>query len=284
MNIFMKRIAVLITVFNRRKATLRCLKDLYNQVYDHNAYQIHVYLTNDGCTDGTPEAIKKEFPEVKIIEGNGSLFWNRGMYVAWSEAEKGDYDFYLWLNDDTFIYNNTILRLLNESKQYDDKAIIVGSTCSVGNPSKITYGGYQNGELIEDITVAQWSDAINGNIVLIPRNVYKILGKNDPYYRHAVGDTDYGLRAKSAGVPCYTGIGIFGECNLHEHPTIWMDPSQPFKKRWKNFFSPIGNNPFEFFYFKRKHFGLIKACVVFCSNWIHFFFPWLWPNSYKDKK
>lgn len=41
-----------------------------------------VFLVDDESTDGTSEAIKSEFPEVSIIKGDGSLFWNRGMYTA----------------------------------------------------------------------------------------------------------------------------------------------------------------------------------------------------------
>ena len=278
----MKHIAVLLTVFNRKQQTLACLDRLFKQDIPEG-YSLTVYLVDDGSTDGTAAAIFEQFPgKVNIIQGDGSLFWNRGMHLAWTVAAKErDFDFYLWLNDDTFIYDNCLKRLLIDSSGLSDKAIVVGSTCAVGNHEIITYGGWQNGKKITKVNERQWSDAINGNIVLIPKYVYDILGMNDPYFRHCLGDTDYGLRAKEVGVGCYIGKGVFGECDLHERPTVWMDPSQPFKKRWKNFFSPLGNNPFEFFYFKKKHKGLWAACVTFCSMWIHFFFPWLWPHCYK---
>lgn len=88
----LRKIAVLLTVFNRKDKTLECLKRLYAQL-PLDGYQVDVYLTNDGCTDGTPEAVKKQFPDVNIINGSGNLFWNRGMYTAWHEAAKKDYDF-----------------------------------------------------------------------------------------------------------------------------------------------------------------------------------------------
>lgn len=278
----MKYIAVLLTVHNRKEKTLKCLSELFGQQLSKD-FKLAVYLTNDGCTDGTPEAVKERFPDVVIVDGDGTLFWNRGMHRAWVEAANDrDYDFYLWLNDDTFIYPDCIQRLLENSKIHNDIGIVVGSTCAVGNKRKITYGGFGPKGLITDVSKPQPCNAINGNIVLISQAAYKVLGTNDPYFRHAAGDTDYGLRAKENGVPCFTGIGIFGECDLHEKPTVWMDPSQPFKKRWKNFMSPVGNNPFEFFYFKRKHFGIASACLTFISNWTHFFFPKLWKKSYKN--
>ena len=94
----MQTIAVLLTVFNRKDKTLKCLEQLYNQL-PLREYQVDIYLTNDGCTDGTPEAINQKYPQIHIIQGTGNLFWNRGMYLAWQEAAKNDYDFYLWLND-----------------------------------------------------------------------------------------------------------------------------------------------------------------------------------------
>lgn len=272
----MKRIAILMTVFNRRETTLRCLRQVEEQQYDKTIYSIDIYLTNDGCTDGTPESVRRMFPYVNIIEGDGSLFWNRGMLAAWKAAiAVADYDYYFWLNDDTFIYIDTIARLLESSERHANSAIIVGSTSAVGDASKITYGGY-NGGLVTDVSVEQKCITLNGNIVLIPRAVYAVLGTNDPYYRHAIGDTDYGLRAQKAGIEVWTAKGVLGECDLHEHPTVWKDPTQPFLKRWKNFFSPLGNNPFEFFRFRRKNYGLIPAIATFCSNFIHFLFPQIW--------
>ena len=61
----MKSIAVLLTVFNRKEKTLQCLGNLYKQL-PIQGYSVDIYLTNDGCTDSTPEAIAQKFPEVNI--------------------------------------------------------------------------------------------------------------------------------------------------------------------------------------------------------------------------
>lgn len=273
----MKHIALLMTVFNRRETTLRCLRRIEEQQYDKESYGIDIYLTDDGCTDGTSEAVRKEFPTVHIIEGDGTLFWNRGMYAAWKAALNiFDYDYYFWLNDDTFIYRDAIARLLESSKGHNDSAIIVGSSSAVGNAGKITYGGRTNGSLHTGVSEEQKCQTFNGNIVLIPRSVYAILGTNNTVYRHSLGDFDYGLRAQRAGIEVWTAKGIFGECDLHEHLAIWKDYTQPLRKRWRNFISPLGNNPVEFFKFRRRNYGLFAALVTFCSNLIHFMFPRLW--------
>ena len=273
----MKAIAVLLTVHNRKVKTLQCLRNLYAQQGVTDC-QLHVYLTDDGCTDGTAEAIREQYPAVHIVEGDGSLYWNRGMHRAWEAAvaDAVDYDYYLWLNDDTNITADCLQRLLTHSHEQQDRAIIVGSTSATGHPEQVTYGGWSDGRLITDLSHPASCQTMNGNIVLIPRAVYDVLGMNDATFRHCLGDTDYCLRAGEQGIPCLTGVGLFGTCDLHEHMTVWMDPSQPFMKRWRNFMGPLGNNPFEFFYFRRKHYGVLAACATFASNWIHFFFPRLW--------
>ena len=56
----MKTIAVLLTVFNRKEKTIQCLKRLYN-ILPLEGYLVDVYLTDDGRTDGTPEAAAEQF-------------------------------------------------------------------------------------------------------------------------------------------------------------------------------------------------------------------------------
>ena len=172
------RIAVLITVHNRKDKTLKCLNRIHSQLIP-STISVEVYLTNDGCTDGTAEAIREYFPDTNIIDGDGNLFWNRGMYKAWSAAEKTDYDYYLWLNDDTILFENAIASLLSTSDMMNNEAIIVGYTID-SKKEKITYGGRNKYTgLITDVKGITECDTFNGNIVLIPRQVYKLVGKND---------------------------------------------------------------------------------------------------------
>lgn len=276
----MKRIAIIITVFNRKDKTLQCLKNIEDQTIQSNKdCKVDIFLTNDGCTDGTPEAIREQFPYVNIVEGDGTLFWNRGMYTAWQEAAKGDYDFYLWLNDDTYLKNNAIERLIDCSENKENKSVIVGSCCSKLNENDITYGGHtKSGKLIKDVTNEQECVIFHGNIVLIPKFVFEKIGFNDPHYRHAMGDFDYSFMVNRAGIKSIVSKGVFGICDLHEQKPKWSDPKVNFAERWKAFHKPGGNgsNPFEFFYYKKKNYGIIPACVTFISNYIHVLFPKLW--------
>ena len=119
---------------------MECLSRLFDQLPVEDL-QIDVFLTDDGCTDGTAEAVENLFPSVHILKGNGDLFWNRGMLKAWkAAAETRNYDAYVWLNDDTYVYEDTLDSLVQAAKQTSNSAILVGVT-EDANHSKLTYGG-----------------------------------------------------------------------------------------------------------------------------------------------
>lgn len=272
----MRSVATILTVFNRKEATLRCLKSVKAQCMTDDI-TLHIYMTNDGCTDGTPEVVRKEFPDVKIIEGDGSLFWNRGMHTAWDAAVKqADYDFYLWLNDDCFVYPQMVSRFLEASTSKGDKAIIVGATQSQDHCHQ-TYGGrlFRKGFPKMDGTLAR-VDYFNGNIVLVPRAIFKALGNLDFYFTHRFGDFDYGMRANKAGIEIWQVGEFLGECD--EHPILdkWCNPEVPFSQRWRMLWRPNGMPPHEVFHLENRHQNLPVASLHYCTTILHCCFPKLW--------
>lgn len=249
----MNNIAILITCFNRRKRTLKCLDQLFACKND-----VDVYLVDDLSNDGTAEAIKLQYPQVNLISGTGNLYWNRGMLRAWSEAEKKNYDFYIWLNDDVVLYKLAFDELIDCSHIADNRAIISG-IIETEDKSAIIYGGSDdhkrlivpNGRMNE-ITY------LNGNVVLVPKYVYNKIGKLDPVYHHDLGDVDYGLQARKNIIKVYTTrIPVaFGEKNNFCRIRLW---NSSLIKRFKKLYSPLGNPPKINFHFRKKHFGLANA-------------------------
>jgi GT2 family glycosyltransferase len=74
-------IAVLLTCYNRKQKTLGCLRSLLGQPQGFNS-RLTVYLLDDASTDGTANAIAEEFPQVRLLEGDGNYYWNGGMRAA----------------------------------------------------------------------------------------------------------------------------------------------------------------------------------------------------------
>lgn len=277
-------IATLLTVHNRKEKTLQCLENLYKQVIPEG-YELQVYLTDDGCTDGTPEAIRKEFPQVNIVSGDGTLFWNRGMWTAWDAASKAkDYDYYLWLNDDTFLYEDCISSLVHASKLKEDKAIIVGACQWLDHSKGLSYGAFlKNKQRIIPNGTLKEAETFNGNVVLIPRDVFNQVGNLDYYYRHSHGDTDYGFRAHKLGIKIYQSEKYLGECDRHEKLPQWCNPDTPLKKRIEFLNLPTQYSPKEAFYYERKHYGLKTALFHQITIYVRLLFPSFWSKVLKAK-
>jgi GT2 family glycosyltransferase len=180
------QIAVLMTCHNRRESVLVCLDALKNQRTIDDA-GLQVYLVDAGSTDGTACAVRERFPDVNLIPRNDSLFWCGGMRAAFDEAAKEDYDHYLWLNDDTTLEDQAVRSLLDTSRQVraweGRDCIIIGSTCDP-QTGQHTYGGAVRSSRYRPIKFSpvipsskpQRCDTMNGNCVLLPREVVSLIG------------------------------------------------------------------------------------------------------------
>ena len=134
------------------------------------------------------------------------------MYKAWETASKErQYDYYIWLNDDTFTYPEMISTLLSASQKKEDKAIIVGPTTDAQHIQP-TYGGrLNNGKIPIPNGILTSVTHFNGNIVLIPQSVYKVLGNLDYYFTHSKGNCVTLLYHLQNGGICYI---VPMECHL----------------------------------------------------------------------
>lgn len=105
------------------------------------------------------------------------------MHLAWKTAsEDKAHDFYLWLNDDTFINPDTIAHVLACSEGKNHQALICEFLCSEADKSKTTYGGRFNGVLLSPNGKMQKTDTVNGNVVLVPKEIYASVGILDPVF------------------------------------------------------------------------------------------------------
>ncbi|MDZ7677396.1 MAG: glycosyltransferase family 2 protein [Acidimicrobiales bacterium] len=263
-----QRMAVLLTCHNRREKTLACLRSLHDDLDGRFAFE--VFLTDDGSTDGTSEAVVAEFPEVHVISADGSLFWCRGMELAWKQALTGSFDAYLWVNDDVEFLPGALARLLERVEERlgegREPAIVVGSVVDP-DTGQLTYGG--------SILTSGWHpgrmskvepddhdfvpvDTFNGNVVLVPHAAVERIGILDPVFSHATGDNDYGLRAAAAGVPVLLGPGAVGVCSRNPPAT----PSL------RTLFGRKGLPIRDWYVYTRRHGGRHRWPVAFISPYI----------------
>ena len=258
-------IAVLITCHNRKDTTLRCLDSLFGQTR-LKSVAAQVYLVDDGSTDGTAAEIAEHFPQVRILNGDGTLYWNGGMRLAFIEAMKHGYDYYLMLNDDTVLFPHAMAVLLETHSSLEamgkENAIIVGSTRDP-EVGRTTYGGVSRTsrlrrlkfDLVEPADSMLECETLNMNCALIPASVVKRVGNLDPVFTHAMGDYDYGLRARQHGCSVWIAPGYLGTCGANPSEGTWRDAAGSLADRIGKVKSAKGLPVKEWQLFARRHAG-----------------------------
>ena len=238
-------VAVLLTCFNRRETTLRCLRALYEQELPAGVV-LRVALTDDGSSDGTGDAVRSEFPAATVLQGDGNQYWVGGTMMAWEAARPAA--FYLWLNDDVKLRPGALRTLLEvQAASGDPATITVGATCDPDEGKTCTGGmerrGWYDVRVMEPTDQPQMCDSINGNIVLIPRAAEERIGALDVAYTHFFADGDYGIRARQHGIPVLLAPGHLGECKLNPIANSSFDAKLPLRQRWRKMLGPKGYRP-----------------------------------------
>lgn len=108
-----QRIAVLICCFNRKAQTLACLARLcQQQVLPTLPFTLDIHLLDNG-NDGTWQAVREQYSQVHVMQGQADWYWNTGMRQLWLQIIEDQHDFVLWLNDDVLLDDDSITRLLS---------------------------------------------------------------------------------------------------------------------------------------------------------------------------
>lgn len=263
----MSRLCVLVCCHNRREQTLACLRAVAAS-RDVAKVTINAVLVDDGSADGTAEAVRAEFRWVEVLQGDGTLYWCRAMHLAFAQAMREGHDAYLWLNDDTLLVPDAIARLLATAAErranFGQPVIIVG-TLGHGEDGKLqaSYGGR--------VARSRWRrtawrllapkerplalHTMDGNLVLVTAEAARRSGNLDPAYEHAMGDHDYGLRARAAGVGLWLAPGLLGRCAPNPREGGFDDITLPLAARWRHLLSRKGLPWRSWARFTRRHAG-----------------------------
>ena len=254
----MKNIAVLITSYNRVDITLECLEKLYNAELS-DGFSLDVYLVDDASPDETGRLVKERFPKVNVIQGTGDLYWCGGMRLAWeTAANTEDYDFYLWLNDDTLLMESALITLFQDyetiKKTSSNKSFAICGACKEPDDDLVSYSGTNTLEPVKLLTPDEKSvlecKYMCGNVVLISRNTFLEVGGITNKIRHRFGDYDYSVRINNAGGQCFISSSYTGLC--HNQILKCFDVNVSLFKRVTMFYSPVGLGLFDDILFKKK--------------------------------
>jgi len=207
-------IFVVIPVHDRWAFTHTCLSGLFG---DSTAPPATVIVVDDGSIDGTSRAIAEQFPNVKVLSGDGTLWWTGAMNVGvgWALAEAAPHDVVLSLNNDTLPPPRYLERLLL-AYAAAPRALIGSLQVSVTDRATVVDGGVSVDWMTAKYRTAgrgasmakgvpagpdlRRTDVLGGCGTLIPVSAFREIG---PYWeqglRHYAADYELSRRAMRAG-------------------------------------------------------------------------------------
>jgi GT2 family glycosyltransferase len=258
-----RRIIAVLACHGRAATTRRGLGALFAQTLPADV-TLGAVVVDDGSPDDTAAMVARDFPQIRLLRGDGGLWWAGAMIRGLTEAAAEKPDFLLWLNDDVLLDPDALARLIAcHDGRADGPAVVVGATRSPEDGS-LTYGGQRRdgarpfrfhpvpvSELPQDV------DSFQGNIVLVPLAIHQHLGGIERCFDGVQGmaDTDFGLRVRAAGFALLQAPGTMGICAANRRPPPWADHGLGVRRRLAGLFGPRGFPLKGWLPFVRRHGG-----------------------------
>lgn len=241
MNVLPKEpVFIIIPVHNRKNITLSCLEKLS---ISGEIDRYHVVVVDDGSTDGTSDSIQQHYPTVKVLQGDGNLWWTGAIRKGMEYAYEHGAEYFIWLNDDTLPEKQTISLLVKACRD-NPKSLISGQCYASEAYQKTTFGGQLRLRMgLELLSVAQDQlkecDCLSGNLVCLPRSVINDI-KYPPSHRvpHNTGDVVYTYSAKKAGYKILVLGAAIAVCDFNPGDYGWLTSDVPIGDRWETLRSP----------------------------------------------
>lgn len=224
----MTKAALVIPVHNRRETTLQALRSLAR--IDRGGLDVRIFIVDDGSTDGTGEAITKNFPEVTLITGDGSLHYAAGTNRGIEAALRWEPDYIVAMNDDSVFHEQFLQRLIATAKA--NPRSVVGALLLLWDRPHLVFQvapewkTLSGGWLIpEDLTAFDKGElpfeveGIVGNCVLYPVEAIRENGLMDEKkFPHGWGDTQYTTRMRKSGWKLLVDPKALVWCEPNTHP------------------------------------------------------------------
>lgn len=262
-------VSIVTVSWNVKELILECIQSVYEKTQN---YSFEIIIVDNDSKDGTPEAIEKKYPEVKLLKNKN----NSGITVANNQgikASKGQY--ICLLNPDTHLINNAIdllVKYLEENTsvsavgpQSINFGNVIEESCRKGSMSIWTEfldmttltARFPKNRIISRHRLGYWDhmsirsvDHIATECFIVRKNLLNQIGVMDEQFFMYGDDTDFCRRIKNSG----------GEIIYFPHAKIFHHKGSSSKQ---NSEIPIVVKESYYKYFSKHHGVFYALCYRF---------------------
>ncbi len=206
---FTPQVSIVILNWNQKEKTLACLRSLKKISYP----RYDIVLVDNGSTDDSVAAVKREFPEIKIIENRRNLGVAGGRNVGIDYVLQKGTDYLLLLDNDTIVDKDFITEMVKVGEEDRRIGILTGKIYFYSEPNKIWCAGCSLSLYRRHISAVGYNEMDRGQydeirevdhaagcLLMIKKRVIDEIGLLDQnFIEYFTEDTDWCLRAKKKG-------------------------------------------------------------------------------------
>ena len=195
----MPQIYFIIVTYNAMPWAERCFSSLQN-----SSVPVHTIVVDNGSTDGTQDFLTKNFPEVELIQSRENMGFGKANNLGIERAYKKGADFFYLMNQDAWIFEDTVQNLLAVFNNYELKNEIgilspmhldgSGKNLDLFLDKYIAHN-FEN-RLISDLYLKSLKSFyelkfINAAHWFLPKKTIETVGGFNPYFFHYGEDQEY---------------------------------------------------------------------------------------------
>ena len=267
-------LSIIVVTWNGKSYALECIESLNAQLTRLSA---EVIVVDNGSIDGTPEAIRLQFPNVTLIENHANLGFARANNIGMA-LSRGKY--VCLVNSDVVVPPGSLEKMIEFMEAHPEIGVLgpkmlspdggIGASvmrfptvwntlcCALGLhlifPRSTLFGGFSMDgyayDAIENVEV------LTGWFWMIPRIALQMVGELDEQFFMYGEDIDWSYRFRAAGwqVVFYSDAGAlhYGAASSEEAPA--------------RFYVEMRRANLQYF---RKHHGWLRVFGYRLAIWIH---------------
>jgi GT2 family glycosyltransferase/protoporphyrinogen oxidase len=197
--------AVILT-YNHFSDTKECLDSLIMSDY----LNMKILVVDNGSSDGTPDLVRQQYPQIQVIENSENLGVPAGYNVGFQYALQENADYILMLNNDTIVSPDMVSQLLNVAGEDPETGIVMPKIMYYDQKDEVWSSGGRYRAFPPAILLTDKANLSNDQIrmieyapscgLLIHRQAFERVGLFDPGYFFFFDDWDFSERVRAYGM------------------------------------------------------------------------------------